>query len=239
MLQDFINKYNNQPIEADGSQPGSSSYRQCVDLVKAYIQEVLGLTPFHDNAIDYATNFPHDQYEFVKNTPKGVPNPGDIVIFSYKPYGHVSVFISGDAKSFQSFDQNFPIGSFCHVQEHDYKYVVGWLHPVAGNAPVPAPAPAPTPEPAPTPTPPPPAPTYPKDVTVEAEAGVHVRQLPNSHSPMINPDTHQITHIPATLKQGTVFLAVNGVAGEDPYGDGRNLWYQTPWGHFVWSGACK
>ena len=44
-------------------------------------------------------------------------------------YGHVAVFLEGDNKKFKSFDQNYPVGSACHIQDHDYKAVMGWLRP--------------------------------------------------------------------------------------------------------------
>ncbi len=49
------------------------------------------------------------------------------MIWGMGTYGHVSVFENGDTKTFNSFDQNYPVGSKCHTQSHTYKDVLGWL----------------------------------------------------------------------------------------------------------------
>jgi hypothetical protein len=112
----------------------------------------------------------------------------------------------------------------------------------------PSPAPEPTPEPTPVPTPetapspapaPAPAPAFPCEIIVTEPQGVHVRVAPTSQSIMIDPSTHRPTTAPATMPEGTEFTAVNLVTGEDPYGDGRNMWYESPWGNYVWAGACE
>jgi len=45
-------------------------------------------------------------------------------------WGHIAIYYEGDVNSFVSFDQNFPTGSSCHLQGHDYQNVLGWLHPL-------------------------------------------------------------------------------------------------------------
>ena len=42
-------------------------------------------------------------------------------------YGHIGIFDNGTLSKFESFDQNFPKGSLCHLQKHSYKNVLGWL----------------------------------------------------------------------------------------------------------------
>ena len=71
-----------------------------------------------------------DTYQWVPNTPSGVPGNGDIVVWGtgVGAYGHTAVFIDGDANNFRSFDQNWPTGSAAHVQNHNYNGVLGWLH---------------------------------------------------------------------------------------------------------------
>ena len=44
------------------------------------------------------------------------------------PFGHIAVFYNGDLNSFMSFDQNWG-GNFCHYQNHNYNFVLGWLRP--------------------------------------------------------------------------------------------------------------
>lgn len=80
----------------------------------------------------------HNRTTKIANTPDGVPQQGDIVIFGTQigPYGHVCVFVDGDVNGFRSFDANWPTGTLPHIQSHSYNGVLGWFHPKA----VPAPA---------------------------------------------------------------------------------------------------
>ena len=39
------------------------------------------------------------------------------------------------------------------------------------------------------------------------------------------------------LHKGDTFIAVDVVVGEDPFNDGRNLWYKSAKGNYVWSGG--
>jgi hypothetical protein len=67
----------------------------------------------------------HPNCAWIPNTPSAVPVPGDIIVWNGwngNPYGHVDVFVSGDINSFTGFDQNWPIGSMCHLQPHNYNY---------------------------------------------------------------------------------------------------------------------
>lgn len=107
---------------------------QCVDLANAYIRDVLNLPIIEwTNAQDFPKKA-GDNYEYIENTPEGVPEEGDLVIFSSPDgVGHISIFIEGTTGSFRSFDQNYPTESPCHVQGHYYKNVIGWLHPKGGD----------------------------------------------------------------------------------------------------------
>ena len=122
-LQEFLVTWNGKYCEVAGS---SNALNQCVDLANAYIRDVLGLPIIEwTNAVDFPLKA-GDRYEYILNTPTGVPKEGDIVIWKPTP-GHIAVFLEGTANTFKSFDQNFPIGSPCHVQNHDYTNVTGWL----------------------------------------------------------------------------------------------------------------
>lgn len=125
-LNEFIQKNDGEHVEVTGS---GDAINQCVDLANAYIRDVLGLPiiPF-TNAVDFPTKVNPEHYEYVKNSPTGVPQRGDLVIWKPTP-GHIAVFLEGDTNRFSSFDQNFPLYSVCHVQEHNYTNVIGWLHP--------------------------------------------------------------------------------------------------------------
>jgi len=109
---------------------GTDAQNQCVDLANAYIKYVLGLPVIEwTNAVDFPSKA-GDKYDWIPNTPTGVPQEGDLVIWG-GTYGHIAIFIEGNANRFTSFDENYPTGSPCHVQEHTYlsPKVIGWLHP--------------------------------------------------------------------------------------------------------------
>lgn len=134
-FQELITKYTDKKVEVAGS-PGAVN--QCVDLANLYIRDVLGLPIIEwTNAVDFPSKA-GSSYEYILNTPNGVPQNGDIIIWG-KPYGkyisegktiyagHIAIFIEGDVKKFTSFDQNEPVGSPCHIQSHTYTGVLGWL----------------------------------------------------------------------------------------------------------------
>jgi hypothetical protein len=132
---------------------------QCMDLAQQFCKECIGHQLPAENAINVWNNYPTDIFDRIENTPTGIPVKGDIMLWTngVGQYGHIAVFKDGDANSFNSFDQNWPINSLCHFQPHSYKYVQGWLRKKAPPAP-PAPEPQPVPEPTPPPTPPVPSP---------------------------------------------------------------------------------
>ena len=126
IFEDFKNKYNGKGIDYDGYYGF-----QCMDLAHQYATEVVG----HDFAPAPAAkdvwNQNIDGYDKIANSPTGVPQKGDIVIWgtAIGAYGHIAIFDNGDANSFTSFDQNWPLGSLCHLQQHNYTGVLGWFHP--------------------------------------------------------------------------------------------------------------
>ena len=127
-LNTFITKYNGQKVEYHSYSSGA--LYQCVDLANQYITEVLGLPAIiGTNAQDFPTKRGQN-YDWILNTPTGVPSPGDLMIFkSPDNVGHISIFVEGDANSFKSFDQNYPTGSPSKIVTHNYKNVIGWMHP--------------------------------------------------------------------------------------------------------------
>lgn len=124
----FIEKYNGKGIDFD------KSYGfQCFDLYRQYCKEVLNIPQSPptgtSGAVTIATNYLSEYLNKYENTPTGVPEKGDILVWgkSYGPYGHVAVFIEGNVNTFTSFDQNDPVGSLCHIQKHNYKGLLCWL----------------------------------------------------------------------------------------------------------------
>lgn len=128
MFDEFIKKYEGKPCEVGGS---PNALNQCVDLANAYLIEVCGLPGiFNTNAIDFPSKAGAN-LDYIVNTPAGVPQKGDLMIYKIGEYGHIDIFLEGNATSFKSFSQNYPIGSVCKIVKHDYKNVVGWLRPKA------------------------------------------------------------------------------------------------------------
>jgi hypothetical protein len=133
-LDDYIKKYNGKYIEY--SDP--SNRFQCVDNMRQYVQDVLGLPQSALPGALYAksvfTNYNGSAFKKIFNRPDNWPNDGDIVFWGYYPFvtgwaGHVGINVGNGANlnNFISFDQNYPTGSACHRQVHNYKGVLGWL----------------------------------------------------------------------------------------------------------------
>lgn len=138
----FVNANIGRCIDMDGAY----GY-QCVDLMHAFIQNVLGVPrAYHSirgNAYQIYANIGSSvtisygsrtvRLDKIANTPTGVPQKGDIIFWNTSVgggYGHVAIFISGDVNSFSSLDQNWPVGSCVQKINHTYSNVAGWLRPV-------------------------------------------------------------------------------------------------------------
>lgn len=131
-LNDFILKYQGKYTDFDGYYGG-----QCVDLYRQYCKEALNFpqSPAVNGAADIWDTYLKDYFGRIANTPTGIPNEGNIVIWSKSSgggFGHVAIFIEGNASSFRSFDQNWPVGSPCQIVNHYYTNVLGWLVPKGG-----------------------------------------------------------------------------------------------------------
>lgn len=136
ILQEFFDKYNNKGIDFDGYYGF-----QCMDLAEQYNKEVVGAPKFGGNAIDCWTEYPFDFYDKITNSPDNFPLPGDVIIWSQGvgQFGHIAICSDANTNTFTSFDQNWPIGSVCHFQPHNYNNVLGWLRPKPAIIPQPIP----------------------------------------------------------------------------------------------------
>ncbi len=134
-LDDFIKLHNGKFLEVAGR---AKAINQCADLANGIIRDVFGLPIIVGTD---AVNFPikaGDKYEWIINDGKNIPIKADLAIWK-KPIGlyvsggkifyagHIAGVIKADSKGFDSFDQNWPVGSVCHIQHHDYSNVAGWL----------------------------------------------------------------------------------------------------------------
>ena len=127
-FDDFIKKYTGIGIDFD------KYYGfMYMDLVEQYNQDVVGAPRLYGNAVDVWNNYPKDFYTRIENKPDNAPDEGDIIIWSQGvgQFGHIAICKESDFAKFISFDQNWPVGSVCHFQDHNYTNVLGWLKPKA------------------------------------------------------------------------------------------------------------
>lgn len=126
-LDEFIRIFAGKQVDQDGFPPEQPF--QCVDLVDRWSQ-FLGGPDMAGNARDYIGR----SNAAFKWVPKGqAPRKGDIVVWSPPMgggYGHVGIFVDGNARNFRSFDQNFG-GPFAKLVRHtaDTVYVAGYMRP--------------------------------------------------------------------------------------------------------------
>lgn len=130
--QEFYNRYVGKYVDWDDVSPN-----QCVDLIKAYVQECCGVNirgrgkAAWGNAINY-WNLPGQLSPYFFQVPyrKGMlPMPGDIVVWDSGKYGHVAfVYDSSSTQTaLYTFDQNFGKDKHCRRVKHSYDHVIGFL----------------------------------------------------------------------------------------------------------------
>jgi hypothetical protein len=126
--QYFFSKYDGKTIDYDGAYSG-----QCMDVMNQFRLDVHNDS---SNQLRAATAYQSwlkggQDYDKIHYQPGCTPQEGDIVYWSdqyIKGTGHVAIATNKANQSvFTSFDQNWPVGSKCHYQEHTYSGVVGWL----------------------------------------------------------------------------------------------------------------
>ena len=132
----FFTKWNGKYIDFDGAYGF-----QCVDLARQYIKEVLGYPQTSMPPAGYAkdifkkfTSSPNIYFEKVLNGPYNAPRTGDIIFWGVYPLvtgwpGHVAICSTAGTMAFVSFDQNYGKPNYCRYINHNYRGVLGWLHP--------------------------------------------------------------------------------------------------------------
>ena len=113
---------------------------QCVDLVKHFAANVLGVTPQSiGNAIEYynkrhTSDYLTHNFKWIGNTAEFVPQKGDVCVFTSKSgLGHVSIASGeGNEKYFYSYDQNYPSSKHEPMTKikHGYSSFLGVLRPL-------------------------------------------------------------------------------------------------------------
>lgn len=135
-LQEFKVKYLGKQVEYHSF--GAGALYQCVDLINAYINQCLDNNTkdyteiIGANAKDFKTKFDPQDFDWIDNTPPGVPQTGDIMVWNGKAgggVGHVAIFLEGDASTFRSLDQNWSQVERVTLENHTYTNVSGWLKP--------------------------------------------------------------------------------------------------------------
>lgn len=129
----FVANVNGQKIEVSDA----TNQWQCMDLAylwafslnipKGTIQRLYAYEVF-TKANDYTKEF----FDVISNTPDGVPQAGDLVIFGTQVgiAGHICIASGvGDTSSFQSLDQNWGGKQYASMFTHNYAGCLGWLRP--------------------------------------------------------------------------------------------------------------
>ena len=122
----FFGKYDGKGIDYDNYYGF-----QCMDLYRQFVKECLGFpqSPPVEGAVKVWDTYLPEYFNRILNTVEAIPIKGDVIIWStgVGPYGHIAVCKDGTQTEFTSFDQNWPVGSLCHFQKHNYNNVLGWL----------------------------------------------------------------------------------------------------------------
>ena len=132
MFDQFFNQYNNKFVEKEDP----TNKNQCLDLIFAYV-DALSIpreTVRHLYAYEAYTK-PTDAtvryFELVPNTPLGIPQKGDIVVWDKKyngTAGHIGIANGkGNINNFECFEQNDPVGTSSHIKVYTYSFILGWL----------------------------------------------------------------------------------------------------------------
>lgn len=134
----WFNQVNGKQIEAEDA----TNYSQCFDLAFNWCDflKIPRDSIRHLYAYQIFTSPNPDTTQFwslIANTPDGVPQVGDLIIWGTKVgiAGHVAIFKEGDVMSFRSEDQNWAGQKFARTVNHTYSGVLGWLRPKSVSVP--------------------------------------------------------------------------------------------------------
>jgi hypothetical protein len=133
-MDNWVKKYLGKGIDYDGAYGV-----QCVDLIKHFVKNVLGVEPQSiGNAIEYynkrkSSSYLTDNFKWIDNSAEFIPDKGDVCVFTSKSgNGHVSVATGeGTTSYFYSYDQNYPKGQHEPMTKikHTYTSFLGVLRP--------------------------------------------------------------------------------------------------------------
>lgn len=128
---EMVSQLNGQFKDMGGS---ANAKNQCVDLANFYIVYCLGKDPIIGTNAD---DFPAKCMDFCDwyPTTEGMEE-GDIPIWGpgVGSAGHIAIFVKWLSDiTFQSFDENWPLKSPCHIQDHNLNNIEGYLRPKGNN----------------------------------------------------------------------------------------------------------
>ena len=128
-LDNFIRKYNGVSIDFDHAY-GS----QCQDLARLWEAENNWPAIMSTDNVMSKPKYDHNFYDWIP-AERGKAQAGDLVIWSTAvgKYGHIAICIGDGGSYFKSFDQNWPIGSTCHIQQHNWNNLFGFIRPKKGS----------------------------------------------------------------------------------------------------------
>lgn len=127
----FVDNVNGQFIEVSYKE----AIYQCMDLAylwvfclgypKATIQHLYAYQVFTE-----PNDLTRQYFDIIPNTPDGIPQDGDLVVYKGGEAGHIVIALSGGTtNTFKCFEQNNPLGTNAHIQSRNYTNVLGWLRP--------------------------------------------------------------------------------------------------------------
>jgi hypothetical protein len=130
--QEILDRYVGKEVEAEDA----SNKDQCMDWAFKYCDEIgvdrAAIRHLHAyQAFTQPNDLTLKYFDYIPNTPNGVPQLGDIIIFGTGVgiAGHIAVVQSADTHNIKSLDQNWNGHHFCEYINHPYDNVLGWLRP--------------------------------------------------------------------------------------------------------------
>jgi hypothetical protein len=134
VVDKFYARANGQRINSCGG-----IFGECVAGVQSYTNVELGIGgcpafPVPAARLMYGTRT--DAFNWVANTPTGVPPRGAIVVWNGNTgggYGHTGVIVEANVNQMRVYQQNDPKGSGMLVKTYNYNNVIGWAIPKNGQ----------------------------------------------------------------------------------------------------------
>ena len=194
--------------KSNGVDTDGSYAHQCMDLYNFYCKNVLEIEG--KTGCDYANlivnnNNVMDKVEKINNYPEFVPQKGDIAVWLGGEHGHVAICL-GIGDTNTFKTIDQNFSKYRELTEEIHNYT--YMSPLVFLRP-----------------------KNQKNIIDEFTVRVDkdlamVSSQPTSHSNIAGT---------GKLYKGDEFIAVEVVKGEDPFNDGRNFWYKSKKGNYVWA----